>query len=218
MGGGWFEMEIIKQIITLLDEHSGSLTVLITAVYVLATILICRANIKAANETQRQVDEMHRQFRESNRPYITCEYILKSRQFCGIRICNHGNMVAKDLTFYICQDFLDALQSDYYDDFWKLNESQYRLVGIGQKFDFFFSDVAHKPDVLFELTVRYRNETDGFTETFSFDLSKQRPVFSIEAIEEKLLKTSKEQQKSLDEIASSLQLIAVNCSKETNDA
>jgi len=48
-------METVKQVIILLDEHSGSLTVLITAVYVLATILICLANIKAANASQRQV-------------------------------------------------------------------------------------------------------------------------------------------------------------------
>ena len=209
-------METVKQVIILLDEHSGSLTVLITAVYVLATILICLANIKAANASQRQVAEMQQQFRETNRPYITCEYILKNRLFCGIEICNHGNMVAKDLTFSICQDFLDALQSDQYVDFRKLNESHYRLVGIGQEFDFFFSDVAHKPIVPFELIVHYRSETDFFSETFCFDLSKQIPVNSVEMNEEKFLKISKAQQKSLDEIASSLQIIALNCDKEPN--
>lgn len=209
-------METVKQVIILLDEHSGSLTVLITAVYVLATILICFANIKAANASQRQVAEMQQQFRETNRPYITCEYILKSRLFCGIKICNHGNMVAKDLTFSICQDFLDALQSDHYVDFRKLNESQYRLVGIGQESDFFFSDVDHKPKVPFELIVHYRSETGFFSETFCFDLSKQIPVNSVEMNEEKFLKISKAQQKSLDEIARSLQIIALNCDKESN--
>lgn len=65
-------METVKQVVTLLDEHSESLTVLITAVYVLATIFIWRANIKTANASQRQLAEMQRQFKESNRPYITC--------------------------------------------------------------------------------------------------------------------------------------------------
>jgi len=207
-------METVKQVITLLDEHSGSLTVLITAVYVFATILICRANIKAASASQRQVAEMQRQFKEANRPYITCEYILKNRVICGIRICNHGNMVAKDLTFSICQDFLDALQPNHYVDFRKLNESQYRLVGIRQEFDFFFSDVNHKPEVPFELTIHYRSETDFFSETFYFDLSKQIPVHSVNTIEEKFFDISKNQQNSLDNIASSLQEIAVNFDKE----
>jgi len=207
-------METVKQVITLLDEHSGSLTVLITVVYVFATILICSANIKAASASQRQVAEMQRQFKEANRPYITCEYILENRIICGIRICNHGNMVAKDLTFSICQDFLDALQPDYCVYFRKLNESQYRLVGIRQEFDFYFSDVTHKPEVPFELTIHYRSETDFFSETFYFDLSKQIPVCSVNTIEEEFLDMSKNQQKSLDNIASSLQEIADNFDKE----
>lgn len=118
------------------------------------------------------------------------------------------------LTFSICQDFLDALQPDHYVDFRKLNESQYRLVGIRQEFDFFFSDVNHKPEVPFELTIHYRSETDFFSETFYFDLSKQIPVYSVNTIEEKFLDISKNQQNSLDNIASSLQEIAVNFDKE----
>lgn len=203
-------MEAVKQIITFLDKHSGSLTVLITVVYVVATILICRANYKAANASQRQVDEMQQQFRESNRPYITCEYILKDRLFCGISICNHGNMVAKDLTFSICQDFVDALQPNRFFDFGKLNDSHYRLVGIGQKFDFFFSDVDHKPSVPFEMTIQYQSEKDNFSESFCLDLSKQLPVYSVEEMEEKSLEISKKQQKCLNIIANSLQLIANN--------
>lgn len=208
-------MDTIKQVITFLDDHSGSLTVLITAVYVLATVLICYANIKAANASQKQVAEMHRQFKESNRPYITCEYILKSRLFCGIRICNHGNMVAKNLTFSISKNFLNALQDNYV-IFSKLNESKYKLIGIGQEFDFFFSEVKNQPKVPFELTIHYQSETDSFSETFCFDLSKQIPVFSVKAIEEKLLDTLENQQRSLGNITESLQSIAENCAKEHN--
>lgn len=117
-------------------------------------------------------------------------------------------MVAKDLTFSIGQDFLEALQSDHYVDFQKLNESQYKLIGIGQEFDFVFSDVKHRPKVPFELTINYRSETELFSETFCFDFNKQIPIYTVGTIEEKLLQISKEQQGSLDDIASGLRIIA----------
>lgn len=53
------------------------LMVAITAVYVIATILICRANIKSANATREQVAESKRQFEETRRleimPYLQFE-------------------------------------------------------------------------------------------------------------------------------------------------
>ena len=63
-------MEILIQVINFLDKHSGALTFLITAVYVIATILICRANIRAANATREQVEESKRQFEETQRLQI----------------------------------------------------------------------------------------------------------------------------------------------------
>ena len=42
----------MTEVICFLDQHEGSLMVLITAVYVLATILICWANIKSAKAAQ----------------------------------------------------------------------------------------------------------------------------------------------------------------------
>lgn len=54
------------------------LMVVITAVYVIATIFICRANIKSANATREQVAESKRQFEETRRlqimPYLQFEW------------------------------------------------------------------------------------------------------------------------------------------------
>ena len=44
--------------------------VIITGVYVIATIFICWANIKAANASKEQLREMQKQFAETNRPII----------------------------------------------------------------------------------------------------------------------------------------------------
>ena len=53
--------------ILFLDTHSGSLTFLITVVYVVATIFICWANIKSANASKDQVKAAKEQTKAANR-------------------------------------------------------------------------------------------------------------------------------------------------------
>ena len=102
------------------------LMVAITAIYVIATIFICAANIRSAKATKGQIAEMQRQFQEMNRPYVTCEYVLGNRTFRGIRICNHGNMVAKGLIIRINQEFIDCIKgySDEYGQSFYETESE----------------------------------------------------------------------------------------------
>lgn len=72
-------MQTLIQLIAYLDEHSGSLTFLATAVYVIATIFICYANLRSAKATREQVAESKRQFKETKRlemlPYLQFESI-----------------------------------------------------------------------------------------------------------------------------------------------
>ena len=49
--------------------------VVLTAIYVLATILICYYNYGATKASRDQAAEMRRQYEEDNRPYITVELI-----------------------------------------------------------------------------------------------------------------------------------------------
>ena len=50
-----------------IEQYSNSLMVLITFIYVVATIEICRANIKSAEATKEQLEESKRQFAENER-------------------------------------------------------------------------------------------------------------------------------------------------------
>ncbi len=79
--------------------------VLITAVYVLATILICWANIKSAKAVREQLAEARRQYEEDNCPRITYEMIYENRTFYGIRFSNHGRRVANHVQIKFSQDF-----------------------------------------------------------------------------------------------------------------
>jgi hypothetical protein len=68
--------------------------VIITGVYVFATIFICVFNYRSAKATREQVAEAKRQFEEINRAYITYEFLYEKRSFYGIRFTNHGKRVA----------------------------------------------------------------------------------------------------------------------------
>lgn len=49
------------------------LMVIITLIYVIATIFICRANIKSARASKEELAEIKRQYEEENRPHIEVE-------------------------------------------------------------------------------------------------------------------------------------------------
>lgn len=57
----------MQEVIQFLDVHNASLMVIITLVYVLATILICIFNGKSAKATQDQIKESRQQYEETKR-------------------------------------------------------------------------------------------------------------------------------------------------------
>lgn len=60
-----------------ISQYSNSLMVVITFVYVVATIEICDANISVVNTSEKQLEESKRQYEETKRlqikPYFQCE-------------------------------------------------------------------------------------------------------------------------------------------------
>ena len=100
-------MECLKQMIGFLDIHAGSLTFIVTFVYVVATIFICMANIKSANATREQVAEQKRQFDESNRAYITVNFEITPSKIYTLCVTNHGNKVAKNVHLEFDNAFIE---------------------------------------------------------------------------------------------------------------
>jgi len=182
------------------------LMVIITAVYVVATIFICKANLKSAEATKEQLEESKRQFEENkrqfeeqkrwfeetNRPFIGCEYILKNRAFCGIRFYNYGSKPASNVTFKINDSFRDAVEKEFA-NFWKLNNAEYAF-GINQSYDFYFSSVKRFKDNKkdFEVTITYYWQEKQYQDTIHINFSKYLPVESVDEFEDKLLNEMKE--------------------------
>lgn len=79
--------------------------VVLTAIYVLATILICYYNYGATKASRDQAAEMRRQYEEDNRPYITVELIYERKVFYGLRFSNHGKRLANHVRIQLDQTF-----------------------------------------------------------------------------------------------------------------
>ena len=94
------------------------LMVIITAVYVVATIIICIFNgrsAKAAKEqtetAKQQIAEMIKQYNESNRPIVTIRFdIIRSGLLCFV-LENIGPVGASNVKVSINDEFIDNLES-----------------------------------------------------------------------------------------------------------
>lgn len=93
------------------------LMVIITAVYVIATIVICIYNIKMVTAAQeqtetakRQIAEMIRQYDESHRPIVIISYVTIRTCLHCFKIENIGPVAATNIKIRINDEFLDNLE------------------------------------------------------------------------------------------------------------
>ena len=88
------------------------LMVIITTIYVIATIMICYFNGKSAKAAKSQTEEMIRQYDLANRPNVTIHFdIIRSGLLCFV-VENEGNMPAHDVNIRINQEFINGIEND----------------------------------------------------------------------------------------------------------
>jgi len=203
------------EIIEFLDAHSGSLTFIVTAVYVVATIFICNANIKSAQATKEQVAEAKRQYEEEHRAYITYELIFERRKFYGMRFTNHGKRVASNVQILFKQELIDSLSDYYRREAEKLKENVITL-GIGQSYDIYLgeNEFRNNPDKKpVEGEVCYRDTQGTYSEPIYIDFEKYGTFFSVQSDSEILIDTLKKQNKALEKISLELEKANLNMMK-----
>ena len=95
------------------------LMVIITAIYVVATIAICHYNGKSAKAAQeqtemsrQQIGEMIKQYNEANRPRVVIYFeIIRSGLLCFV-IENVGTAAASDVQIHVNDAFLTNLENE----------------------------------------------------------------------------------------------------------
>lgn len=88
------------------------LMVVITAIYVIATIAICLANTKSAKATREQVAEAKRQFDENNRAFVSVSFEIIKTGLAVLHIHNFGRRVATNVKVDVSKDFLSNMADE----------------------------------------------------------------------------------------------------------
>lgn len=86
--------------------------IIITTIYVVATIVICISNKRSADAAKEQTSEMIKQYNENNRPYIIVKFeIIRSGLLCFV-VENVGSMPAIGLEIDLCREFIDNIPDE----------------------------------------------------------------------------------------------------------
>lgn len=181
------------------------LMVIITAIYVVATIFICIYNGKSAKAAKEQtevariqIDEMIKQYKEVNRPYVTIRFdIIRSGLLCFV-IENEGPLPAHDVSIKINKEFIDNIK-DVSDrtPLEELNEARFYLASKqrmtillgGQPAFTNISQEIAKIDIIY----------DGYNEHTEIDINQYRFLIvynsSVEDISQHLKKMKENDEK-----------------------
>ena len=122
------------------------LMVIITTIYVIATILICVFNYRSAKaskeqveQSQKQLEESKRQFEMMNKPIVSIEFVQIRRVFYALRFTNYGNQPAFDLQIIIDNEFIDTLDNDI-KDIIRNNNSKKQNLNCGNTYDLYLGN------------------------------------------------------------------------------
>lgn len=157
-----------------LNENSGAMMVIITLVYVIATIFICLANQKSAAASLKQIDEMRTEFEKANRAFVTVDLVVICSGLLTLKIQNNGKRPAKKVNVSICEEFLANLKNTRCADELKTLSKSYFSLGIGQSRHVMICGtgevVENIPKMLIVLT--YQDGKDNYKENLDIDMSQ----------------------------------------------
>lgn len=194
--------------------------VVLTAIYVLATILICYFNYGSTKASREQAAEMRRQYEEENRPYITVELIYERKAFYGLRFSNHGKRLADHVRIQLDQAFLDSLNEPSFRTTLERAKGKECIIGIGQHYGLYFGtnkfrENAEKAALSGQVTYQDGNRT--YTEAFSIDFDSYATFFSVNSAADDFLKEMRAQTKELKGIKEALQQLVEISHPNSND-
>lgn len=179
------------------------LMLVITAVYVVATIFICWANICSANASKAQLEEMRKQYNQENRPNIEVEFLYSRRTFYGLRFVNHGKCTAHNVKILLDSTFVDSLPNAKFSALLRKQDGKVCVIGVGQHFDLYFgsNEYLNSPNKSpAKGRILYWANGIEYESEFYIDMESYATIFSVNSEQEDLIKKLKEQNSELNGI------------------
>lgn len=211
---------MLQDFIAYLNDNSGALTVLVTFVYVVATIFICRANILAAQASQKQLAEMKKQYAQENRPNVEVEFLYENRAFYGLRFINHGKYTAQKVAIELDQGFINSLDEKPFQQQLDQLKGKTCVIGVGQHYDVFFGTERYRSNpnkVAAKGCIRYEGNGCTYESNFEIDLESYSAIFSVTTEQEQLRNKIEKQCSALKGIQKELHELNAQIRKKNSD-
>lgn len=193
----------------------------ITFVYAVVTVLILIANNKSAKVAKEQVDEMQREFEESNRPRIEVELQLINRCAIVLRFCNNGRLTAKHVRIALEDECIDSLPEQEFAEQLRNQKGKECIIGAGQHYDMFLGTSAliraEKKPIEGYFTYTYNDCDKTITEDFYIDINNYNTFFTMDDDTDKLLKILREHTKEIKGIKEALEKIEGKLDDKNNE-
>ena len=197
------------------------LMVIITFVYVVATILICIFNAKSAKAAREQTEQMRFQFLQTNRPVVTVEIVYLKRLFWVLRFTNHGVVTAYNTIIALNQDFIDSIPEENFRRIVNDEVKKIRTIGVNQHYDIFFGGEgfrAMNKGTPITGRVSYRGTPDAiFADDFRIEISDYATFYSVDSELDEIKNALKEQTEELERIRQSISNNNCNQPGETEE-
>ena len=180
------------------------LMVVITCIYVVATIFICIYNYKSAKASKEQLAEMKKQYNEENRPNIEVEFIYERRSWYGLRFINHGRRTAQDVHIQLDQKFIDSLPKENFRLLLTKQKDKKCIIGVGQHYDLFIggNELRGYPNMIpVTGVITYRSSGAIYSSDISVDLENYITFFSINSDKDDIIKELQAETHALEKIA-----------------
>ena len=196
------------------------LMVVITFVYVVATIFICWANIKSAKASKEELTEMKRQYAEENRPRIEIEFCYERRTWYIVRFINHGRLTAQHVKIILDEEFIDSLPEPGFQETLRKQRKKECIIGVGQHYDLYIAsnELRGNPNMK-PVTgkISYQNDIETFESDILIDLASYAPFFSSTSEEEDMKKELKNIMKEIEGVKFAIKALNVSREEDKRD-
>ena len=157
------------------------LMIIITLVYVIATIFICMANIKSAKASKEELDEIKRQYNDENRPRKEVEFCYEQRVWYIVRFVNHGKQTAQNVKIVFDEEFINSLPEQVFRDTLQKQKEKECIIGVEQHYDLYIgSNELRGNENMKPVTgkLTYRDEKGTYESDIYIDIENYATFFS----------------------------------------
>ena len=195
------------------------LMVIITLVYVIATIFICWANIKSAKAAKEELAEIKKQYAEENRPHIEVEFCYEQRTWYIVRFINHGKLTAQHVKIVLDEDFISSLPEQEFRTILLKQSEKECIIGVGQHYDLYIAsnELRGNPNtkpVTGKIT--YQGEGCKYESDIYIDLENYATFFSSTS-EDPMVKELKNIKKQIEGLKCAIVALGVSKKEDTQN-